>query len=216
MGQRCWGRGCHVSHHTELPRWVSPAQTRGQAPPQSDPGAAGWSVLSGPPSHRHEGEGKLLLALTLNRDLDRRRGFRGSCPPGLSGTGWGLFPRPALMVGVGGGWGGQPLNKPEKRAWPEMPGRARCPRGPGNTGRGSPVSSRSHPECGSQPLGSPGPSGGHSEWNHQNKLPRTKCPIITQAIRADHACLTATVYSSIGSFCSMNVQTISHRYFLLP
>ena len=156
------------------------------------------------------------MALTLNRDLDRRQGFRGSCPPGLSGTRWGLFPRPALWLESGGGWGGQALNKPEQRAWPEIPGRARCPRGPETPGRGSPVSSRSHPGCGGQPLGSPDPLAGTQSGITGINCPGQSVQSSHKQYGADHACLTATVYSSIGSFCSMNVQTISHRYPLLP
>lgn len=90
------------SSHRAAPVGVTSSDQRAAPRPRVTRGAAGWSVLSGCPSHRHEGEGKLLVALTLNRDLDRRRGFRGSCPPGLSGTGWGLFPRPAHVAGVRG------------------------------------------------------------------------------------------------------------------
>lgn len=108
---------------------VTSSYLRGQPPAHSDPGAAGWSILSSHPLHRREGEGKRHVALMLNSDLDRRQGFRGSWSPCLSGAGSrGLFPRPAHVAGVRrGGWGGQALNKPERWAWPQTPRRARCP-----------------------------------------------------------------------------------------
>ena len=50
----------------------------------------------------------------------------------------------------------------------------------------------------------------------QSGIARINCPGQSvqsshKRYRADHAYLTLTVYTDIGSFCSTNVQTISHK-----
>lgn len=63
--------------------------------------------------------------------------------------------------------------------------------------------------------GPPAPLVG-AQWSHQNKLPRTSVQSSHERSRASHVCLTRTVYTDVGSVCSMNVQTIPQRYFRLP
>lgn len=85
----------------------------------------------------------------------------------------------------------------------------------GATGRCSPASWRSHPGCGSQLLGSPAPLVGAQSGVTRIKLPRTS--VQSHTSEAEPAtCLTHTVYTDVGSVCSMNVQTIPQRCFLLP
>lgn len=168
------------SSHRAAPVGVTSSDQRAAPRPRVTRGAAGWSVLSGCPSHRHEGEGKLLVALTLNRDLDRRRGFRGSCPPGLSGTGWGLFPRPAHVAGVGrGGWGGQALNKPEQRAWPRSQGELGAPEARGPRGGARPCPRVLVQDVGVSHWGPPAPLAGT-----QSGITRINCP--GQSVQSSH------------------------------
>lgn len=156
------------------------------------------------------------MALMLSSDLDRRQGFRGSWSCQEQGVGV-CFPDLPTWLESGGEAGvAKHLTNQSGGLGPRCQGGPGAPHARGATGRCSPASWRSHPGCGSQLLGSPGPSGGRSEWSHQNKLPRTSVQSSHERSRASHVCLTRTVYTDVGSVCSMNVQTIPQRCFLLP